>query len=455
MVFSSSFAAAAAATLLTLATANTGITVLDPVSRYDCPFSPDYSFDSPVNMTEYTDITPKKNFTLYYESNTSTAAAEVSLGMKHPSVLLEDIPDISRVACTHWTVAITFNSRNTYKKSVSTWPSSSFVIFTNNLGNCDAPYERGLYYVSGLTFNSSTNTIIASTTPTSFESCTETMDISFLTPATLAGAEAEAAVSKRDIAASFSSDFPSEITLVNDPGVLITASDTRLSGSFNLSGRVSYDFWRFKFTTFYLELEVYAEGGTTIDANATIPRVASEWDFQAADVSVSAFEIAGILSMGPKIGFGLGVDASAAGSVAMSAELGASLEGGLVHLDLLDSKESYTEGWTPVYSYDVDISGAVQAEVSPYLALTAGFGASFLSGLVELDAGLMVKSQIVNVFNVTLALQAGGAGGSNVTVPVWGNSTACRNSLGLSLSSDFVVDISAGAIEARSSDAAA
>ncbi|KAI9047581.1 hypothetical protein LZ554_008294 [Drepanopeziza brunnea f. sp. 'monogermtubi'] len=438
MLFSSSFAAAAAVTLLTLATATTGITVLDPVSKFDCSISPDYSLKPPVGMSEKIDTAPKKNLTLYYESNSTPVVAEVTVAMKHPSVLLEDIPDIIQVACTQWTVAITFNTSTAYQKSASTWPSSSFIIFTNHFGNCDAEYERGIYHVDGLTFNSSTLTIIASITSTSFHSTTERMDISFLSPATAAAAEA-AAISKRAISASFSSDFPYEVTFIDDAGLLISASDTHISGGFNLSGRVSYDFWNFEFTNFYLELSLHAAFATTVNLNTSIPNDASQWTFDAVDLSVHAFEIANILSIGPTIGFGLGVDVSAAGHVNVSAGMGANLEGGLVHLDLLDATDSYTTGWAPVYTREVNISGAVQAQLNPFLSLTAGFGADFLDGLVSVGAGVMVKSQIVNKFNVTSPVHAGN-GTVNGTAPLWGNST-CRS--GIMYASDFAMDVSA------------
>jgi hypothetical protein len=126
------------------------------------------------NRSDLSNITPKTNLTIHYGSNdTSTPAtnAQVSLQMKYPSVLLEDILSVYTVTCSDTGVVVTFNDTASYEKSMTEWPvSGDFILFTNHLGDCDAEFERGLFLVGGLVFDQATLTVTATAQKSDFRS---------------------------------------------------------------------------------------------------------------------------------------------------------------------------------------------------------------------------------------------------------------------------------------------
>lgn len=124
--------------------------------------------------SKLSNIVPKSNLTLHYGSNdTSTpdSNAQISVQMKLPSVMLEDIQSVHTVDCSDKGVAITFNDVAGYEKSIKEWPTSGdFVIFTNHLGNCDAEFERGIFLVGGVAFDRNTLTVVAAAEKSDFQS---------------------------------------------------------------------------------------------------------------------------------------------------------------------------------------------------------------------------------------------------------------------------------------------
>jgi len=143
--------------------ANSGGNVtLGPVSNPSC------------DPSDLNNIVPKSNLSLFYGSNdTSTpdSNAQVSLQMKVPSVLLEEILSVRSVVCSDTGVVVTFDDLAGYEKSMSEWPASGdFVLFTNHLGNCDTEFERGLFLVDGLTFDETTLTVVATAEKSDFQS---------------------------------------------------------------------------------------------------------------------------------------------------------------------------------------------------------------------------------------------------------------------------------------------
>ena len=84
-----------------------------------------------------TGIAPEKDITLYYQAASQPlTAATVDAQMKLPTVVLEEITTISSVSCSAEAVEVVFASTADYQRSVSAWPSSSFILLTNHLGNC-------------------------------------------------------------------------------------------------------------------------------------------------------------------------------------------------------------------------------------------------------------------------------------------------------------------------------
>jgi hypothetical protein len=118
---------------------------------------------SPSNSS----IVPAANITLHYGQNDTSLVALV-LHMNNVAVVLEDVVDISGVACSNSSTAVTFTSNAAFDFAVSEWSSSDdvLVFVTNHLGDCDAENERGFFLASSVSWDNSTLTVTASTEKT-------------------------------------------------------------------------------------------------------------------------------------------------------------------------------------------------------------------------------------------------------------------------------------------------
>jgi hypothetical protein len=118
---------------------------------------------------------------------------------------------------------------------METWPTSTFILFTNYLGDCNAGNERGLYVVNSLIFNNETLIITAATTKLTFDNSINEMEITFTKPTP--------ATTKRDVTQTFLEDFPGEFSLSDSPTTTqlsITAESSSCSGSLAVSGHLYY-----------------------------------------------------------------------------------------------------------------------------------------------------------------------------------------------------------------------
>jgi hypothetical protein len=127
------------------------------------------------DTSDLENIVLKKNLTLHYgssDASTPDTNAEISLEMKWPSVLLEEIAAIKDVVCSDSSVVVTFADSAAYEVSVSKWDLlEKFILVTNHLGNCDLELERGLFLVDTVTFDAATLTVTAKTEKTDFQNC--------------------------------------------------------------------------------------------------------------------------------------------------------------------------------------------------------------------------------------------------------------------------------------------
>ncbi|KAE9371250.1 hypothetical protein N431DRAFT_467441 [Stipitochalara longipes BDJ] len=396
--------------------------ILLPISKANFTVSFGSALESLAKRDTTITSTPSTNVTLLYQSNeVNPIIAEVNATMKYPSVLLEDIESISAVDCSTTSVDITFSTEAGFTETLAAWPSSSFILFTNHLRDCDVDNERGLYVVSSLEFDNVTLTVTASTTQSSFDDSADDMSISFV--------RTTSAASKRDISYSFSA-FPPSFSLTDSQDVTsealsITVSDASLSGAFDLSGHVKYSFLEFKFTKAYLDVDLSVATAANIEVAATAS-YDQVWSYSPVDLSISAFSIAGILDVGPILSFQLGVEAAASGTVDISSDLTFTLSEGIAHLDLLDSSNTVTSGWTPAFTQQTNISAAIEAQVNPYVSVTAEIGISFLGGLLDLSAGINAKPELLNVFDINGQFDI--SNDLNIIFPVSTEDT-CENSL--------------------------
>lgn len=106
---------------------------------------------------------PSKNISLAWGLN-ETIMMDVALAMNYSTVVLEDVPSVSKVDCdaTSKSVWITFNSSSAFDTIHTEWSAldDSFVLITNHMGDCDTEFERGFFLadVETLSFTASNMT---------------------------------------------------------------------------------------------------------------------------------------------------------------------------------------------------------------------------------------------------------------------------------------------------------
>ncbi|PWY71013.1 hypothetical protein BO70DRAFT_389752 [Aspergillus heteromorphus CBS 117.55] len=372
-------------------------------------------------------IAPAYNVSLYYAATNSSAAATLNAQMKLPTVVLDDISTISSVECTDSDVSITFSSSSAYEQSVSDWSASDLVLLTNNIESCSSVNSGGVYSVSALSNDSTSLTITASATASSFQDEAELLSIVFSCTA--------AASNKRDVVVTLSDEWSGE--LVNITDLTIDVNDVDLSTTIDLSGGVDIDLTDLTATTLYLELDLslYADVSVTAEAKASYSTDLWSYTFDALDVS--ALDIAGILTIGPSLTFGVGVEFAISGEATATADVSAQIADGKVYLDLLDSSKSTTSGWTPTYGASANLSAEVDAELNPFADVDLSIGVNVLDGLIDLTAGIEAKAEIVNEFSVDGDLDLSTSTGVTFSQ----GSGDCVN--GYWFASDFVFDVEA------------
>lgn len=131
--------------------------------------------------TTATSVEPVSAISLYYQAaaNSSSIGALIQADLQLPSIVLEDVNDVSSVTCSVDSLTVTFNSTTTFNQAYSSWPRSHLLLVTNHLGNCDAEADRGLYRAASLLFHPSTLTITASTRKTNLQQQAKTITIVF------------------------------------------------------------------------------------------------------------------------------------------------------------------------------------------------------------------------------------------------------------------------------------
>ncbi|KAK0117527.1 hypothetical protein ONS95_011867 [Cadophora gregata] len=376
-------------------------------------------------------IAPQTNITLGYSSInvTDQMTATIRATMKMPSVLLEDIDSIASVDCSATSVAVKFGNKADFEESFADWPASNFILFTNHLGDCDTDNTRGLYVVSSVAFDNATFTVTASSKKSNFDEQTDEMTVEYTKPAE----------AKREVTTTFFGDFPGNLNLNTDPlkkTLSVSVHEPKLGGSLAVSGHIHFSWLKLKATSFYVDVDLGLSASANVKVAATASYGSEVYSFSPTGITIAAFSIPGILDVGPALAFKMGVEVAASGTVEISADLSATITNGKAHIDFLDSKNTVTSGWDPVYTHAVNVSAAIEAQVNPFVELTAEMAVNFLGGVLDLSSGIRAKPTLINVFSLQAQFNIDNA--NNVTIPASTDET-CVNGIWFSNAFDFIV----------------
>ncbi|CAG8976590.1 hypothetical protein HYALB_00002103 [Hymenoscyphus albidus] len=369
-------------------------------------------------------LIPQTNITLDYQSphddGEVVILSQVNAIMKYPSVLLEECP-VTRVDCSEHSVNITFDNVDRYRSATDAWPKSDFILFTNHLGDCDVDNERGLYMVNEITFDDETSSVIAATTNYALKDSTKEIEVVI--------AKATAATRKRaTISKEFDMDFPDAITLgKNDTNSdssipYISVTDPEFGGSIALSGHVKYNMFNSKASVFTFDLDLTLASSANFEFIAGSKTGSQSYNFDPHSISVAAFQIPGIMQVGPRMQFGIGADVGASGQVIVKAELASRLDDGNVHIDFLNPNNTAATGWVPTYTHHANVSNGVDTHVNPRLEFGASIGAKFLD-VIDIFGGIKAKASLTNEFSLKGFTLVTGSNYNTTTHDNW-NTTA-------------------------------
>ena len=232
---------------------------------------------------------------------------------------------------------------------------------------------------------------------------------------------------------------PGNLILNDDPlkkSLSVSVNEPKLGGNIAVSGHLHFSWLKLKATSFYVDVDLGLSASANVKVSAGLSYDNDVYTFSPASITVSAFSIPGILDVGPALAFTMGVEVAASGTVEISADLSATISNGKAHIDFLDSKNTVTSGWDPVYTHAVNVSAAVEAQVNPFVELTAEMAVSFLGGLLDLSSGVRARPTLINVFSLNAQFNIDNA--NNVTIPA-STDENCVNGVWFSNAFDFIV----------------
>ncbi|CAK7207015.1 hypothetical protein SEUCBS139899_009823 [Sporothrix eucalyptigena] len=380
-------------------------------------------------------MVPSSGIKLHYGVG-SQSLVNVSLSMHHPAVLLEDIPSVTSVACSSSAISIVFNSSSAFTSAATHWIlDPSLVLVTNHLGNCDAELERGFFVADAIETLNASLTLIARATKANVNQTSDAVEIEFSSIPSSSTAN-----SRRDISwdptltISNSLSLPSSTVLYSyAPYATVTADHATISLSSTISGNLKYSVSSATLTQLTVDFDtsLSADLGVTVDVGAPYD---TTFTYTAPALSYDLVNIPGILTIGPELLFGVGVDLSASGAVTVVADVGVAVADGNVHVDFQNSSSSSTSGWTPTYTSMVNITEKATVSVDPFLDLTVELAFQVLGGLLDLSVGLEAQPRFNNNFTLSATQDI-----SPTTVAQPTTTGAC--SQGIEVDSEFVFDL--------------
>lgn len=130
-----------------------------------------------------------------------------------------------------------------------------------------------------------------------------------------------------------------------DPYVTITADNASFTSDITFSGYLKYNWLLWKLEDLYFDIDA----GFTADLALSLAvQAAYNTSFTYAPASLYyGVSVPGILELGPMLQFSVGTELSASAAAKLSTELKVGLDGGNVHLDVLNSANTGVSGWTP------------------------------------------------------------------------------------------------------------
>ncbi|KAI8227259.1 hypothetical protein K4K55_008079 [Colletotrichum sp. SAR 10_96] len=413
--------------LLTLAlaaaahAANT-TTTLVPVLREGC------------NKADPANLMPASNITLEYGAKNEKLVS-VSLAMKYPSVVLEEVAAVAAVDCAAESITVTFNETAAFEQTSSDWQAlDDFVMVTNHAGNCDVENERGFFVVDTVTFDAATLKVVANAHKSDVANTALSTQIIFSNVPVTNPAKRDISWDDEGVHITNTLALPAATTLFTaDPYVAITADEASLSSAMTFSGVLKYSIIPLKVDELALDIDTVFDARLGLTVAATAP-YAGNFTYDPEDLAYNFVDIPGIIKLGPALGFAIGVELEADAKATVTTDLGLSFPDAKLHLDLVNSSATAATGWDPVWTAQANISEKAAVGVNPYVELGVQLAFTILGGAIDLSTGVTSHSKLVNDFTLS-ASQGAGTEGTGIGT----DNTACAE--GFAVKSDFFFSV--------------
>ncbi|KAF9876099.1 isoamyl alcohol [Colletotrichum karsti] len=397
-------------------------TTLKPVLREGC------------NKADPANLVPASNITLEYGSKNEKLVS-VSLAMKYPSVVLEEVEAVAAVDCAAESITVTFNATAAFEQTSRDWQAlDDFVMVTNHAGNCDAENERGFFLVDTVSFDAATLKVVANAHKSDVANTATKTEIVFSNVPVQNPAKRDITWDDEGVHISNSLSLPAATTLFTaDPYLAVTADEASLTSSMTFSGVLKYTVIPPKVDELALDIDTTfaAALGLTVDVKAPY---AGNFTYDPEDLGYNFVDIPGIIKLGPALGFAVGLELEADAKATVTTDLGLDFPDAKLHLDLLNSSANAATGWDPVWTAHANISEKAAVGVNPYVELGVQLVFNILGGAIDLSTGVTSHSKLVNDFTLS-ASQGVGTGGTGIGQ----DNTNCAE--GFAVKSDFFFSV--------------
>ncbi|TLD23729.1 hypothetical protein PspLS_06409 [Pyricularia sp. CBS 133598] len=374
---------------------------------------------------------PSTNLRLPYNLE-DAASAVVNVVTRKPSVVLEDVPSLKDVKCADGNVVMVFDSADGIKAVKDVWPSSGdfVVVMSESAGTCSGDRERGFFLLGELTHDDEklTVTAVAEKRRPRDEIKDAIVDFSRKKKVGVRQRSGIMAKNTRSTASKNQSEpLPiasetfevdlSDTTLADTDGLYLHADRALFTSTVEFEGHLHYNLEAMELEEFNIQTQVEYDLDLNVTANIDSRLGLDLIRWSPLSASISAFNIPGIISIGPRATFSIGVELAAEGPVNVTTGYHSTLEGATVVLDLLDEEGTKAEGWEPETSGGAEVSTQVALQINPFADLSVDFGIDVFEGALDLSAGIAARPTLVNAFVIGSDFEFDGETGVELSGP--------------------------------------
>ncbi|KAI1387476.1 uncharacterized protein F4822DRAFT_430223 [Hypoxylon trugodes] len=371
----------------------------------------DFSGLRPVLAASYdtaqlANIVPTPNVSLDYSLDTSAnprSSVSIVLQVDQPAVLLEAIGEVQRVVCTYGAVRVTFSNPAAFEQTILEWPrTGKFYLITNHLDNCNARGERGIYHVTGLSWDDDATTVTAKAVKTTIASIATFMSVDFSHGQGLSSNNSGNITFDEpgiNVASNFS--IPDDIDIFSAPPNFIAKADAGyLSDAAVIRGHFDYDVPSSQIQNLWFDIDAAFFGNLAVSFNVTSPLDNNNYSFSPGTFQPSEINVPSAFSLKPALHWTVGADVGTVGPLKHSSNITVSIPDGHAHVDFLNSNRSHAVGWGPKLTSAIDTSEAATGHASPFVDFSIEVALNVLDGRFNTTGGIIAKPQFVNDLTV-------------------------------------------------------